>query len=89
MLVLALFALFVYAGIRIALRSVDPFLRLLTATATMWVLGQAFINVGYVVGLLPVTGLQLPMISSVVAVDVPPAEISGSCRPVTGSRPTT
>ena len=30
----------------------------------MWVLGQVFINVGYVVGLLPVTGLQLPLISA-------------------------
>jgi cell division protein FtsW len=49
---------------RIARRSADPFLRLLTATATMWVLGQAFINVGYVIGLLPITGLQLPLISA-------------------------
>ena len=61
---LCLFGLFAYTGMRIARRSVDPFLRLLTATATMWVLGQAFINVGYVIGLLPVTGLQLPMISA-------------------------
>jgi cell division protein FtsW len=30
----------------------------------MWVLGQVFINVGYVTGLLPVTGLQLPLISA-------------------------
>jgi cell division protein FtsW len=61
---LCLFGLFAYTGMRIARRSADPFLRLLTATATMWVLGQAFINVGYVVGLLPVTGLQLPLISA-------------------------
>ncbi len=61
---LLLFGLFAYAGMRIARRSADPFLRLLTATTTLWVLGQAFINVGYVVGLLPVTGLQLPLISA-------------------------
>ena len=61
---LGLFGLFAYTGMRIARRSADPFLRLLTATATLWVLGQAFINVGYVVGLLPVTGLQLPLISA-------------------------
>jgi cell division protein FtsW len=61
---LCLFGLFAYTGMRIARRSADPFLRLLTATATMWVIGQAFINVGYVVGLLPVTGLQLPLISA-------------------------
>ena len=61
---LCLFGLFAYTGMRIARRSADPFLRLLTATATLWVLGQVFINVGYVVGLLPVTGLQLPLISA-------------------------
>ncbi|AXK89446.1 putative lipid II flippase FtsW [Nocardia farcinica] len=63
-LVLGLFALFVYTGLRIAARSVDPFLRLLVATATTWITAQALINVGYVVGLLPVTGLQLPLVSA-------------------------
>ena len=53
---LCLFGLFAYTGMRIARRSADPFLRLLTSTATLWVMGQVFINVGYVVGLLPVTG---------------------------------
>ncbi|UXA16224.1 putative lipid II flippase FtsW [Mycobacterium sp. SMC-4] len=61
---LGLFGLFAYTGMRIARRSADPFLRLLTATATLWILSQVFINVGYVVGLLPVTGLQLPLISA-------------------------
>ncbi|WP_396931117.1 putative lipid II flippase FtsW [Mycolicibacterium sp.] len=61
---LALFGLFAYTGMRIARRSADPFLRLLTASATMWVVGQVFINVGYVIGLLPVTGIQLPLISA-------------------------
>jgi cell division protein FtsW len=61
---LALFGLFAYTGMRIARRSADPFLRLLTATTTMWVIGQSFINVGYVIGLLPVTGIQLPLISA-------------------------
>jgi cell division protein FtsW len=61
---LCLFGLFAYTGMRIARRSADPFLRLLTATTTLWILGQVFINVGYVVGLLPVTGLQLPLISA-------------------------
>ncbi len=61
---LALFGMFAYTGMRIARRSEDPFLRLLTATATTWVVGQVFINVGYVIGLLPVTGIQLPLISA-------------------------
>jgi cell division protein FtsW len=62
--VVGLFALLAYTGLRIASRSVDPFLKLLTATATTWIVTQAFINIGYVVGLLPVTGLQLPLVSS-------------------------
>jgi cell division protein FtsW len=61
---LALFGLFAYTGMRIARRSADPFLRLLTATTTMWIIGQAFINIGYVIGVLPVTGIQLPLISA-------------------------
>ena len=32
--------------------------------ATVWLVGQAIINIGYVVGLLPVTGIPLPMISA-------------------------
>ncbi|WP_280381842.1 putative lipid II flippase FtsW [Nocardia wallacei] len=63
-LVLGLLALFAYTGLRIASRSVDPFLRLLSATATFWITMQAVINIGYVVGLLPVTGLQLPLVSA-------------------------
>ncbi|WP_243636764.1 putative lipid II flippase FtsW [Rhodococcus sp. Eu-32] len=63
MAVLGLFALFVFTGLRIAMRSVDPFLRLLAAGSTTWIFAQAMINIGYVVGLLPVTGLQLPLVS--------------------------
>ncbi len=62
--VLALFGALAYTGLRIATRSVDPWLKLVVATLTVWLVAQAAINIGYVVGLLPVTGLQLPMISS-------------------------
>lgn len=61
---LLLFGLLAYTGMRIAKRSADPFLRLLCATTVLWIIGQSFINVGYVIGLLPVTGLQLPLISA-------------------------
>lgn len=61
---LALLGLFGYTGMRIARRSADPFLRLLTAATTMWMIGQSVINIGYVIGLLPVTGIQLPLISA-------------------------
>ena len=62
--VLALFATLAYTGIRIAARNTDPWLKLVVATSTTWLVAQAAINIGYVVGLLPVTGLQLPLISS-------------------------
>jgi cell division protein FtsW len=62
--VLALFATLAYTGLRIAARNADPWLRIVVATSTTWLVAQAAINIGYVVGLLPVTGLQLPLISS-------------------------
>ncbi|MCK2199428.1 peptidoglycan glycosyltransferase FtsW [Corynebacterium callunae] len=63
-LVIALFAGLLYFGLRTAKRSHDPFLSLMAATLTAAVASQAFINIGYVIGLLPVTGIQLPMISA-------------------------
>ncbi len=62
--VLALFATLAYTGFRIAARNTDPWLKLVVSTSTGWLVAQAAINIGYVVGLLPVTGLQLPLISS-------------------------
>lgn len=61
--VIALFAAVVVLGIRIARRCADPFLGLVAAVSTTWIGAQAAINIGYVIGLLPVTGLQLPLIS--------------------------
>ena len=62
--VLVLFAVFTFAGMRIARRSADPFVRLAAGAATIWLCGQAVINIGYVTGLLPVTGIPLPFISA-------------------------
>jgi cell division protein FtsW len=62
--VLILFAMLAFTGMRIARRSADPFARLCAGAATIWLCGQAVINVGYVTGLVPVTGIPLPLISS-------------------------
>ena len=62
--VVAIYLVLGWAGIRVAIRSVDPFRRLLAGAITCSIVLQAFINIGYVVGLLPVTGLQLPLISN-------------------------
>ena len=61
--VLALFGTLVYAGVRIAKRSTDPFARLAAAGITAWLASQAVINMGAVVGLLPITGIPLPLVS--------------------------
>ncbi|MFC8313137.1 putative lipid II flippase FtsW [Gordonia sp. NPDC057258] len=64
LMVVFLFVVLAYIGFRIASRSTDPFLRLMSATITVLITAQAFINIGYVIGLLPVTGIQLPLISA-------------------------
>lgn len=63
LLVLALFGLVAYAAIRIAQRCADRFSQLAAAGVTAWLLGQALVNMGAVVGLLPITGIPLPLVS--------------------------
>jgi cell division protein FtsW len=63
-LVIGLFVLLAYAGIRTALRAPDTFGALLAAGITAWLCFQAFINIAVVVALLPVTGITLPFISA-------------------------
>jgi cell division protein FtsW len=61
--VLGLFGAFAVLGIRTALRAPDRFGMLLASGITMWVVVQATINIGGVVGLLPVSGVPLPFVS--------------------------
>ncbi|MGI8867313.1 MAG: putative lipid II flippase FtsW [Mycobacteriales bacterium] len=62
-LVLGLFAVLAFSALRIAHRTADTFSRLVAGACAVWLTGQALINIGYVVGLLPVTGIPLPLIS--------------------------
>ncbi len=62
--VVALFVVLAYAGIRTALRAPDTFGALLATGITASLCIQAFINIGVVVALLPVTGITLPFISA-------------------------
>jgi cell division protein FtsW len=61
--VLSMFVLVVYAGIRIAMSAPDVFGRLLAVGITCWIGLQAVVNLGAVTGLLPVTGVPLPFVS--------------------------
>jgi cell division protein FtsW len=61
--VLSLFTLFFWRGIRIAVRSRDQFGFLLTGGLLFSIILFAIVNIGVVLGFLPVTGLPLPFIS--------------------------
>jgi cell division protein FtsW len=63
LLVLGLFLTIAYAGLRVALRTSDPFVRYMAAGITVWLTAQMMINVGMVLALLPVIGLPLPLVS--------------------------
>jgi cell division protein FtsW len=61
--VIAAYATFAYAGFRVALRCSDPFGKRLAAGLTALVCGQAVINLAAVLGLAPLTGIPLPLVS--------------------------
>lgn len=62
--VIGLFLFFAYRGLRVSRAAPDTFGGLLAVGITAWIAFQAFINIGVVVNLLPVTGITLPFVSS-------------------------
>jgi len=62
--VIGCYLLFAYRGIKIALAAPDTFGALLATGITAWLTLQAFINIGVVVVLLPITGITLPFVSA-------------------------
>ncbi len=62
-IVLALFAVYAWRGMRAALESLDPFGRLIALGITTMVASQAMINLCVVLGMLPTKGIPLPFIS--------------------------
>jgi cell division protein FtsW len=61
--VIALFGILIWRGLMVAIGLKDMFCSLLALGATVMIGLQAFINLGVVTGLLPVTGVTLPFIS--------------------------
>jgi cell division protein FtsW len=53
-----------FAGLRIARRVPDMFCRLGATAVTAWIVVQAAINIGAVIGVLPITGVPLPLVSA-------------------------
>lgn len=62
--VLVLFVLLAVSFSRILRRARTPFGRAATAFVAIWIVAQAFVNMGVVLGVLPVLGVPLPLISS-------------------------
>lgn len=64
LVVVALFILVLYAGLKIARHAPDLFGTMIAGSCTVMLVFQAFLNIGCVLGMLPTTGKPLPFISS-------------------------
>ena len=62
-LMLVLFAVVVTRALRIAQRSADPQAALAATGIAVWLGYQSVVNVGMVMGLLPIVGVPLPLVS--------------------------
>ena len=62
-IVVLLFAFISYRGFKLATACQDPFGRLLVVGIITWFCVQAFVNIGAILGIMPLTGIPLPFIS--------------------------
>ena len=63
LIVLALFSLLAFAVFRLSRNTDDSFVRYAAAGVGAWIVVQAVVNIGGVLGLLPVAGVTLPLVS--------------------------
>ncbi len=63
LIIISLFLFFAWRGFKIIKNAPDKFSRLTAAGIVIWIVSQAFINIGAMVGVLPLTGIPLPFIS--------------------------
>nr|WP_239078654.1 putative lipid II flippase FtsW [Cellulomonas marina] len=63
-LVLVLIGLMAVAMLRVVRRHPDPFAQVVTGAVMAWIVGQALVNIAVVVGLAPVIGVPLPLVSA-------------------------
>ncbi len=62
-IIVIVFVLFIFRGLRIARYAPDLYGRIVAAGIVGWIGWQAFVNIGAIIGLLPLTGIPLPFIS--------------------------
>jgi cell division protein FtsW len=63
LVIVLLFAIFLWRGMRAALRTQDMFGRFLAVGITSMIVVQAFINISVVLGMMPTKGIPLPLVS--------------------------
>lgn len=63
-LLVILFIIFLYRGIKITFQAQDPFGRFLAIGIVSWITFQTFLNIAAMMGLVPVTGIPFPFISA-------------------------
>ena len=61
--IVLLFVFFAFRGFKIAVRIPDTFGRLMVVGIVIMIVSQAFVNIGAMVGVLPLSGITLPFIS--------------------------
>jgi cell division protein FtsW len=62
-ILISLFILFFWRGLRVAYHTQDTFNRLAAVGISSWIILQAFINISTMIGLIPLTGVPLPFMS--------------------------
>lgn len=62
-LLIALFLVFLWRGLKIVAGSEKSFFQLLALGITVWIILQTFFNIGGIIGILPLAGIPLPFFS--------------------------
>mgnify|MGYP001559086153 CR=1 FL=1 len=62
-IIVAIFVMFGLEGLKISLKSSDDFGRLVSQGIVILIVSQAFVNIGGMLGILPLTGIPLPFVS--------------------------
>ncbi|GAA5230370.1 putative lipid II flippase FtsW [Arthrobacter cryoconiti] len=63
LVIIGLYSVLAFAIFRVVMRRNDTFARVVCGSILTWIIGQAFVNIAMVVGILPVIGVPLPLIS--------------------------
>ena len=63
LIVLALFIALIVSAVQVAMNSTDRFVQLTSTGIATWIATQLIVNVGAVLGVLPITGVPLPLVS--------------------------